>query len=201
MFHERTKHIDFKLHFIQDATGIASIDVKKLKDVGFCMVESVAYSPRKDLLQIKGITNKLVPLGFTIASQLQIGSITEIYGEFCSKTQLFHTLCVTFQLILINPTHTCAMYSFYQLLQVWIEWFVLMVVDSATFGIVVIIMNQVVTQVDGSAIFVGPQIKPIGGNIMAYASTTRFEGQICMISETVIPYSSSSASYSVRINR
>lgn len=27
---------------------------------------------------------------------------------------------------------------------------------------------------DGSAIFAGPQIKPIGGNIMAHASTTRF---------------------------
>ena len=27
---------------------------------------------------------------------------------------------------------------------------------------------------DGSAIFAGPQIKPIGGNIMAHASTTRY---------------------------
>lgn len=26
---------------------------------------------------------------------------------------------------------------------------------------------------DGSAVFAGPQIKPIGGNIMAHASTTR----------------------------
>ncbi len=37
----------------------------------------------------------------------------------------------------------------------------------------VVITNQVVAQVDGSAIFAGPQIKPIGGNIMAHASTTR----------------------------
>lgn len=38
----------------------------------------------------------------------------------------------------------------------------------------VVITNQVVAQVDGSALFAGPQIKPIGGNIMAHASTTRF---------------------------
>lgn len=37
-----------------------------------------------------------------------------------------------------------------------------------------VITNQVVSQVDGSAIFAGPQVKPIGGNIMAHASTTRF---------------------------
>ncbi|KAL6226860.1 hypothetical protein ACLB2K_000820 [Fragaria x ananassa] len=63
------------------ASGIASIDVKKLRDAGLCTVEAVAYSPRKDLLQIKGISeakvdkiieaaSKLVPLGFTSASQL-----------------------------------------------------------------------------------------------------------------------------------
>ncbi|ONM24664.1 DNA repair protein RAD51 homolog 1, partial [Zea mays] len=40
------------------------------------------------------------------------------------------------------------------------------------FGVVVI-TNQVVAQVDGSAMFAGPQFKPIGGNIMAHASTTR----------------------------
>lgn len=42
------------------------------------------------------------------------------------------------------------------------------------FGVAVVITNQVVAQVDGSALFAGPQIKPIGGNIMAHASTTRF---------------------------
>jgi DNA repair protein RAD51 len=38
----------------------------------------------------------------------------------------------------------------------------------------VVITNQVVSQVDGSAMFAGPQTKPIGGNIMAHASTTRW---------------------------
>ncbi|GAB2211112.1 hypothetical protein Droror1_Dr00016403 [Drosera rotundifolia] len=41
------------------------------------------------------------------------------------------------------------------------------------FCVAVAITNQVVAQVDGSALFAGPQIKPIGGNIMAHASTTR----------------------------
>ncbi|KAK7346820.1 hypothetical protein VNO80_21343 [Phaseolus coccineus] len=117
------------------ASGIAATDVKKLKDAGICTLESVAYTARKDLLQIKGISeakvdkiseaaSKLVPMGFTSASELhaqrdaiiqittgsreldkileggiETGSITELYGEFRSgKTQLCHTLCVTCQL-------------------------------------------------------------------------------------------------------
>ncbi|XLR01274.1 hypothetical protein HN51_056090 [Arachis hypogaea] len=99
------------------ASGIAALDIKKLKDAGICTVESVAYTPRKDLLQIKGISEakvdkiieaatKLVPMGFTSASQLhaqrmeiiqittgsreldkileggiETGSITELYGD------------------------------------------------------------------------------------------------------------------------
>ncbi|RZC78016.1 hypothetical protein C5167_002204 [Papaver somniferum] len=109
--------------------GVASVDVKKLKDASLCTVEAVAYSPRKELLLIKGISDakvdkileaetKLVPLGFTSASQLhaqrqeiiqvtsgsreldkvleggiETGSIAELYGGFRSgKTQLCHTL-------------------------------------------------------------------------------------------------------------
>lgn len=55
--------------------------------------------------------------------------------------------------------------------------YVLYINDSSyyylQFGVAVVITNQVVAQVDGSAIFAGPQIKPIGGNIMAHATTTR----------------------------
>ncbi|KAL5058979.1 hypothetical protein RYX36_030583 [Vicia faba] len=56
------------------------------------------------------------------------------------------------------------------------------------FGVVVVLTNQVVSQVDGSAMFAGPQTKPIGGNIMAHATTTRLalrkgrgEEQICKV--------------------
>ena len=47
-------------YLLHQASGIASIDVKKLKDAGLCTVESVAYSPRKELLQIKGISEAKV---------------------------------------------------------------------------------------------------------------------------------------------
>lgn len=42
-----------------------------------------------------------------------------------------------------------------------------------SFGVAVVITNQVVAQVDGSAMFSGNNKKPIGGNIIAHASTTR----------------------------
>ncbi|XP_066355417.1 DNA repair protein RAD51 homolog B isoform X2 [Miscanthus floridulus] len=296
------EHGPFPIEQLQ-ASGIAALDVKKLKDAGLCTVESVAYSPRKDLLQIKGISeakvdkiieaaSKLVPLGFTSASQLhaqrleiiqlttgsreldqildggiETGSITEIYGEFRSgKTQLCHTLCVTCQLpldqgggegkalyidaegtfrpqrllqiadrfglngadVLENVAYARAYNTDHQsrlLLEaasMMVETrFALMVVDSATalyrtdfsgrgelsarqmhlakflrslqkladeFGVAVVITNQVVAQVDGAAMFAGPQIKPIGGNIMAHASTTRLflrkgrgEERICKV--------------------
>ena len=42
------------------------------------------------------------------------------------------------------------------------------------FGVAVVITNQVVAQVDGAAMFAADPKKPIGGNIMAHASTTRY---------------------------
>jgi len=41
------------------------------------------------------------------------------------------------------------------------------------FGVSVVITNQVVAQVDGASMFQADPKKPIGGNIMAHASTTR----------------------------
>ncbi|CDP03024.1 unnamed protein product [Coffea canephora] len=287
------QHGPFPVEQLQ-ASGIAALDIKKLKDAGLCTVESVAYSPRKELLQIKGISeakvDKIIEAG--IASQLhaqrleiiqiatgskeldkileggiETGSITEIYGEFRSgKTQLCHTLCVTCQLpldqgggegkamyidaegtfrpqrllqiadrfglngadVLENVAYARAYNTDHQsrlLLEaasMMVETrFALMIVDSATalyrtdfsgrgelsarqmhlakflrslqkladeFGVAVVITNQVVAQVDGSAIFAGPQIKPIGGNIMAHATTTRLalrkgraEERICKV--------------------
>ncbi|CAJ2652124.1 unnamed protein product [Trifolium pratense] len=56
------------------------------------------------------------------------------------------------------------------------------------FGVAVVLTNQVVSQVDGSAMFARPQVKPIGGNIMAHATTTRLalrkgrgEERICKV--------------------
>lgn len=44
---------------------------------------------------------------------------------------------------------------------------------SLQFGVAVVITNQVVAQVDGAAMFAADPKKPIGGNIIAHASTTR----------------------------
>ncbi|KAK3929118.1 DNA repair protein RAD51-like protein 1 [Frankliniella fusca] len=41
------------------------------------------------------------------------------------------------------------------------------------FGVAVVITNQVVAQVDGASLFAADPKKPIGGNIIAHASTTR----------------------------
>ncbi|XP_035230518.1 DNA repair protein RAD51 homolog 1-like isoform X2 [Stegodyphus dumicola] len=41
------------------------------------------------------------------------------------------------------------------------------------FGVAVVITNQVVAQVDGASMFTADPKKPIGGNIIAHASTTR----------------------------
>jgi len=56
------------------------------------------------------------------------------------------------------------------------------------FGVAVMVTNQVVAQVDGAAMFSADPKKPIGGNIMAHASTTRLylrkgrgEQRICKI--------------------
>jgi len=43
------------------------------------------------------------------------------------------------------------------------------------YGIAVVLTNQVVAAVDGSAMFQADPKKPIGGNIMAHASTTRLK--------------------------
>ncbi|VDD76134.1 unnamed protein product [Mesocestoides corti] len=56
------------------------------------------------------------------------------------------------------------------------------------FGVAVVITNQVVAQVDGAAMFSADPKKPIGGNIMGHASTTRLylrkgrgETRVCKI--------------------
>lgn len=55
------------------------------------------------------------------------------------------------------------------------------------FGVAVVITNQVVATVDAAVAF-GPQMKPIGGHIMAHASTTRLflrkgrgENRVCKV--------------------
>ncbi|KAL7389120.1 hypothetical protein ABVT39_026772 [Epinephelus coioides] len=283
--------------------GISASDIKKLGEAGFHTIEAVAYAPKKELLNIKGISEakadkilteaaKLVPMGFTTATEfhqrraeiiqistgskeldkllqggIETGSITEMFGEFrTGKTQLCHTLAVTCQLpidqgggegkamyidtegtfrperllavaeryglvgsdVLDNVAYARAFNTdhqtqlLYQASAMMAESrYALLIVDSATalyrtdysgrgelsarqghlgrflrmllrladeFGVAVVITNQVVAQVDGAAMFSADPKKPIGGNILAHASTTRLylrkgrgETRICKI--------------------
>jgi DNA repair protein RAD51 len=63
-----------------EGNGITSSDIKKLKAEGFNTIESIAYTPRRALVAVKGISEakaekismeaaKVVPLGFTTASE------------------------------------------------------------------------------------------------------------------------------------
>ncbi|KAK3733359.1 hypothetical protein QZH41_013685 [Actinostola sp. cb2023] len=45
--------------------------------------------------------------------------------------------------------------------------------EAPVWGVAIVITNQVVAQVDGASMFQADPKKPIGGNIMAHASTTR----------------------------
>jgi len=118
-----------------EAHGVSITDLKKMKESGFHTVEAVAFATMKQICEVKGISenkalkiqgaaHKLVPMGFTTASNhlklrqdvinlstgakdldellgggIETGSVTELYGEFrTGKTQLCHTLCVTCQL-------------------------------------------------------------------------------------------------------
>lgn len=286
-----------------ESAGIGAVDIKKLKDAGMHTVEAVAYSTKKALCDIKGISEakaekvleaagKLVPMGFSTATEfhqqrgdiihlstgsgeldklleggIETGSITELFGEFrTGKSQLCHTLAVTCQLpidqgggegkclyidtegtfrparllsiaerygldgndVLDNVAYARAYNSDHQtqlLMQASAlmseSRYALLIVDSATalyrtdysgrgelaarqmhmakflrslsrladeYGVGVVITNQVVAQVDGAASFAGPQVKPIGGNIIAHASTTRLslrkgrgETRVCKI--------------------
>ncbi|XP_053679898.1 DNA repair protein RAD51 homolog 1 isoform X2 [Anopheles nili] len=283
--------------------GITSGDIKKLAEAGLHTVESVLFTPKKQLIAIKGISeakadvilreaSKLIPLGFVTATEMfqkradivqlttgskeldkllgggiETGSITELFGEFrTGKTQLCHTLAVTCQLpvsqnggegkclyidtegtfrperllataerykmvgadVLDNVAYARAYNSDHQLQllvtasAMMVETrYALIIVDSATslyrtdyvgrgelaprqahlgkfmrmllrladeFGVAVLITNQVMAQVDGAAMFNPDPKKPIGGNVLAHASTTRLylrkgrgEARICKI--------------------
>lgn len=63
-----------------EGNGITAGDIRKLIDAGFNTVESVAYTPKRQLLVVKGISeakadkiileaSKMVPLGFTTATE------------------------------------------------------------------------------------------------------------------------------------
>nr|XP_014340920.1 PREDICTED: DNA repair protein RAD51 homolog 1 [Latimeria chalumnae] len=255
--------------------GINANDVKKLEEAGFHTVEAVAYAPKKELLNIKGISEakaekilaeaaKLVPMGFTTATEfhqrraeiIQIttgskeldkllqgsplpidrgggeGKAMYIDTEGTFRPERLLAVAERYGLsgsdVLDNVAYARAFNTdhqtqlLYQASAMMAESrYALLIVDSATalyrtdysgrgelsarqmhlarflrmllrladeFGVAVVITNQVVAQVDGAAMFAADPKKPIGGNIIAHASTTRLylrkgrgETRICKI--------------------
>ena len=98
-----------------EESGISATDVKKLIEAGYHTVESVAYTPKKQLLTVKGIAEtkadkilaeaaKLVPMGFVSATELHQKRAEVVYVttgsaeldkllggglETCSITEIF----------------------------------------------------------------------------------------------------------------
>lgn len=123
------------LSALEGVAGLTKRDIQLVVEGGYQTVESVAYTPRRMLEQVKGISeqkaakilaeaSKLVPMGFTTATEMhqrrselisittgsknldtllaggiETGSVTELFGEFrTGKSQICHTLAVTCQL-------------------------------------------------------------------------------------------------------
>lgn len=76
----------YKTNFLNkkyQVNGITSSDIKKLQEAGFYTVESLAFTPKKHLITIKGISEakaekllaeaaKIVPMGFTTATEIHL---------------------------------------------------------------------------------------------------------------------------------
>uniref|UniRef100_A0A2K5M3G5 RAD51 recombinase n=1 Tax=Cercocebus atys TaxID=9531 RepID=A0A2K5M3G5_CERAT len=253
--------------------GINANDVKKLEEAGFHTVEAVAYAPKKELINIKGISeakaDKILTESCSIARLEYSGAISahcnfRLPGSSNSPASASPLARTTLPIdrgggegkamyidtegtfrperllavaeryglsgsdVLDNVAYARAFNTdhqtqlLYQASAMMVESrYALLIVDSATalyrtdysgrgelsarqmhlarflrmllrladeFGVAVVITNQVVAQVDGAAMFAADPKKPIGGNIIAHASTTRLylrkgrgETRICKI--------------------
>ena len=58
------------MFLLYKACGISIVDIKNLKDARHCMVEAISYSPKKELVQIKGLSDakvhKIIETGMQI---------------------------------------------------------------------------------------------------------------------------------------
>ena len=79
-----------------EEVGVSASDVKKLKEAGLLTVESVAYSTKKKLLSVRGISetkadklltevSKLIPLGFCTANEYDIARKNQVLLSTGSK--------------------------------------------------------------------------------------------------------------------
>ncbi|VFQ98283.1 unnamed protein product [Cuscuta campestris] len=113
---EEIQHGPFPVEQLQES-GIAALDIKKLKDSGLYTVESVMYDPRKDLVQIKGI------------SEAKVDKIIEAGLSFSVLTISCFTRCCNYAYQQTNLTNTN------QQLQNWCPWGSLVQANSMRRGL------------------------------------------------------------------
>lgn len=86
---EEAEHGPTPLQKLEEC-GISAVDVKKLAEAGYHTVEAIAYTPKKQLILVKGISEakadkiieqaaKLVPMGFVSATELHQKRTDVIY--------------------------------------------------------------------------------------------------------------------------
>lgn len=268
--------------------GINAADITKLKIAGYCTVASILMVTRKDLLNIKGLTEQKIEkiqeaamkiedggfiTGYTamlkrkniirvttgsknldtlLGGGIETKAITEVFGEFRSgKSQLCHTVAVTAQLprsqgggggkvifidaegtfrperivkiserfgldseqVLNNIVYARVFTSEFQsslitqaAAKMMEDVFSVMIIDSIMalfrvdfsgrgelserqqvlgktlskliklaeqFNVAVLLTNQVMSDPGSTMTFTADMKKPVGGNILAHASTTR----------------------------
>ncbi|EAW92433.1 RAD51 homolog (RecA homolog, E. coli) (S. cerevisiae), isoform CRA_c [Homo sapiens] len=186
--------------------GINANDVKKLEEAGFHTVEAVAYAPKKELINIKGISEAKADKILVMAERYGLSGSDVLDNVAYARafntdhqTQLLYqasAMMVESRYALLIVDSATALYRTdysgrgeLSARQMHLARFLRMLLRLADeFGVAVVITNQVVAQVDGAAMFAADPKKPIGGNIIAHASTTRLylrkgrgETRICKI--------------------
>ncbi|XP_074603989.1 DNA repair protein RAD51 homolog 1-like [Brevipalpus obovatus] len=196
---------------ISDTKVDRLIVTQKLCPLGFTTAREY-HKKRAELIQISTGSQQLDQL---LGGGFETGSITEIFGEFrTGKSQICHALAVNCQLpVEQGGAEGKAMYidtegtfrpeldsatSHYRTdysgrgelvaRQMHLARFLRLLQRLADeFGIAVVITNQVSARVDGMSMQSDPK-KPIGGNVLAHASTTRLylrkgkgEARICRV--------------------
>ncbi|KAI0815062.1 Rad51-domain-containing protein [Irpex lacteus] len=194
---------------LQEA-GINPQDIKKLSESGLNTVEAVAYTPKKALMAIKGISEqKHTRLYPSDSKAPQKSTHAAPSSSISPQAQRTSTPCSAVASRPV-PSPSSSESSELESRRFAIRsLFCLLIVDSVTnlyrtdfngrgelsarqthlgkflrtlqrladeFGVAVVITNQVMSNPDASAgPYVGNDKKPIGGNILAHASTTRLQ--------------------------
>lgn len=121
----------FSFLILKQQNGISATDVKKLEEKGYYTVESVAFAPKKALLEIKGISeakadkilteaSKLVPMGFTTATEFHqkradLVQVGKMFGWELSKYILDSRLRLLWSMYL-----EFLIYNYTALLSLWV---------------------------------------------------------------------------------